>query len=497
MATPHPPPRARVSRGRLASGAVVLIAAYVTVRLGYAIPLFFYGVPLLIGISAAYVLWRMDPAMSLSLAIVLTPISGHWTDVGLPGGYIAPDRLLVLGALAVIALRGPWMADRPPLARHPAHVCLALAVAYALISAIAAKRLGDQAAVIKLLEAFGVLPFLAFFLAPAAFQAQRSRAILLACLVGLGGYLALTALFETVGLTALVFPKYINDPTVGIHFGRARGPFVEAVSNGEGLFGAGIAAVIALGAWQRRWAKVLAFVVAVGCVIGLLFTLQRSVWVGAIVASLVAAVAARELRRHIIPVAIGTALVLVVAIVSIPGLHDLVASRAQQSRTVWDRENLIQAAQNVLEVKPLVGLGWENFAQNSADYFELGDVPLTASSLEVHNVFLGYASQLGLIGAGLWIIGLVAGVGGALMTKIGPELRPWKIGLLAYAVFFVVVSNFVPPQVFPNLLLWLLAGVVWSARVPSGTVARRAPRSAPSSGDGVLADVRGDRRRAR
>ncbi len=39
----------------------------------------------------------------------------------------------------------------------------------------------------------------------------------------LGSYLAFTALFEVAHLWQFVYPKFISDPTLGIHFGRARG----------------------------------------------------------------------------------------------------------------------------------------------------------------------------------------------------------------------------------------------------------------------------------
>ena len=58
--------------------------------------------------------------------------------------------------------------------------------------------------------------------------AEVKRRILLGTLVAIGAYLSLTAVAEKLGITGLEVPGYISDPTVGIHFGRARGPFVDA-----------------------------------------------------------------------------------------------------------------------------------------------------------------------------------------------------------------------------------------------------------------------------
>jgi O-antigen ligase len=464
----RPPSGPTLSARQLAAAATLAaIAAFVALRLGYTNLLTYYGSLVIGAVAIGYLLWRADPAWTLTLAIVLTPFSGRWTNIGLPGGYVAPDRFLVIGAIGAIALRGPWMERRPPLLRHVSHVLMGLAVLYAFCSAAVSGTTTDQNAVIKLLEAFGVLPFVVFFVAPAAFNTARARSVLVGGMVALGAYLSLTALFETIGATQFVVPSYINDRLVGIHFGRARGPFVEAVTNGVALYACGIGCVIALVTWRSRLARAFAAVTLIGCTAGMLFTLQRSVWLGAIVASLVAALAAHELRRYIVPVAVVAVVAVGTAIVAIPGLNTKVTERAGNNQTIWDRKNLNTAARNIVAAKPLVGVGWGNFVNESADYFQQSDsFPLSATRLEVHNLFLGYAATLGLIGVALWGAALLTGVGSALLTRGPPELRPWRIGLIAYAVFFAIVANFVPPQVFPNLMLWLWAGVVWSGRLP-------------------------------
>ena len=48
-----------------------------------------------------------------------------------------------------------------------------------------------------------------------------------------GVYLGFTAVCEIAQLWSLVFPKYIADPKIGLHFGRARGPMVHGVSFGH------------------------------------------------------------------------------------------------------------------------------------------------------------------------------------------------------------------------------------------------------------------------
>ena len=79
-------------------------------------------------------------------------------------------------------------------------------------------------------------------------------------------------------------------------------------------------------------------------------------------------------------------------------------------------------------------------------------------------MYLSHGAELGLIGLTLWAFAVLAATIGALTTRGSPELRRWKIAFGAYAVFYGLVAAFVPAQVFPVLLFWLLAGVVWAGR---------------------------------
>ena len=167
-------------------------------------------------VSMGWVVWRTDPAYTLSAAIFLTPFAGNWPQLGVPGP-LSPDRLLLAGATAAVLLRAPPVADRPRLQITGAHWVLALAAVYGFASAFLADTLFERDAFFKLVDAFGVMPFLLFLVAPLAFRTPRQRHVLLVTLVVLGAYLALTVLFEMAKLDALVFPKYILDPNYGIH----------------------------------------------------------------------------------------------------------------------------------------------------------------------------------------------------------------------------------------------------------------------------------------
>jgi O-antigen ligase len=80
-----------------------------------------------------------------------------------------------------------------------------------------------------------------------------------------------------------------------------------------------------------------------------------------------------------------------------------------------------------------------------------------------HNVFLGYAAELGVLAVLAWIACLLAAVGGGLRRRGPPDLGVWRAGLVAVAVAWLVVANFTPMgYAFVHSVLWLWAGLCWS-----------------------------------
>lgn len=441
------------------------------------------AVALLTVASAAYLVLSAEPRHIFTLAIVLAPFAGNWQQLGIPGA-VAPQRLLIAGGIAAVLLRRSADAARTPLRFEAAHWMLALTALYAASSAFFAGTLFERVPGIQLVETFGIFPFLLFVLAPVVFPTARERETLLKGLVGLGAYLSLTTLFEITGPEALVFPRYISDPQYGIHFGYGRGPFADAVANGFALYACAVACAIAVVTWRRTGWRVVAGGIALLCLVGTLLTLERSVWISTVLASLVVPLVVRATRRWALAVVLVGAFAIVTALLVIPGLSASVSARAGDEQTVWDRRNLQHTALNMIQARPLVGVGWSRYLDEDTPYIEQSpDFPLTASGVPLHSVILTYAVELGLIGALLWIASLMLGVGGALAGRAPPDLQPWRVGLLALFVFFIVQESFVPPTVFQNLSLWLWAGVVWAGRY---AVVEEAPAANPlASGSGA------------
>jgi putative inorganic carbon (hco3(-)) transporter len=429
--------------------------------------------------AAVYVARFLDPAWLLSAGIAADVFAARGAKLGVP---VSPSRvLLAAGSLVIIARATSGGRREFPLRARPIHMLLAAVLLWALGSALISGSFSSTVALWDYVDRLGVAPFWMFFIAPLAFGTEHQRRILLCTLVILGGYLGFTALFETLHLNALVWPKYILDPHYGSHGDRARGPFVEAIANGAALFMCGVAAAMGLAVWRRPAVRRACALVLGLCATGCLFTLTREVWLGAVLGAVLALGGFAELRRYLIPTLAAGAVVTLLALAVVPGFAGSFHSRTHDDSSLWARSDTARAAINMINARPLTGFGWEKFEVASVGYFRQADThPLTGVGLPVHNVFLLTAAELGLVGATLWALALLLAVGAAAFDTGGPpELRLWRIGLVAAAAQVLVVANFAPSTYpFPTLLLWTWAGLVGSPLTRPLPARETAPRRA-------------------
>lgn len=410
----------------------------------------------LAGVCVVAIALCARPAWPLSLGLAATCFSGHWDDMGVP---VPLDRVLIGTAIVSTLVRAR---ARSPYAlrTRPIDWLLAVAAVYAIGSVVLAGTWDDSTARFALIDRYSLLGFVLFFVAPKAYREARDRQVLLGVLVVLGAYLGLTALFETTGPDALVVPSYIKDPAVGTHIDRARGPFVEAAANGLILFACAMASVLAAWTWRGRRRRQLAALIAGLCALGVVLTVTRAAWIASAVAALVTAMSIREGRRIALPAAAAIGLGVLVAFAAIPGLQGRASDRTDDKKPIWDRENSNAAATRMLAEKPLFGFGWGRFATDSGDYYRQSqDIPLTGVR-DLHNVYLSNAVELGLLGGALWLFAVGTALVGTIARRGPPELRPWRIGLIALVVS-VGLSALSTPFGFalPTLLLWTWAGV--------------------------------------
>jgi putative inorganic carbon (HCO3(-)) transporter len=481
--------------GLLALAALVLTVKFFPSRLeGHW--LFATPVLIVLGVVALRRLWEVDPAVIMSGALACSIFSGAWGQLGLDN--LPLDRLLAVFVVCQCLLHAPGTARMPLLRLRGVHLLMLLTVAYAIGSAAAAATLTTEAGFLSLWDELGFMPFLLFLIAPAVFHGQRQRQILLSTLVVLGAYLGLTAIFEILGPHSLVFPHYITVTDVGRPgVLRAGGPFQSAIAEGAATFACAVAAAIAFSRHRHERKRWLIGVAGALAGFGCLLSLERSVWIAATVAVAAAAIATRTGRRWLIPGLIATAILIGAILTVSPALSDKASERASNETSVQDRQNQLAAGWRMVKAEPLLGVGWDRYSSEALDYFRLpadfpmvGYVPGTLIGIPqapepLHNAYLSYAVELGLVGALLWLGSLIWAVGEGIFRRGPLSLRPWKLGLIAVALFVLVVTFFNPHEPpFPTLMMLVWAGVALSG-VPSRQVQRPAtpvfyPRPAPS-----------------
>ncbi len=161
----------------------------------------------------------------------------------------------------------------------------------------------------------------------------------------------------------------------------------------------------------------------------LFFTLTRGVWIGASLGILIAMSMTRQTRRILVPLAVIGLLAVGATLAVSPTIRSEALGRAESQSPVWDRQNTDLAALRMVAEKPLTGVGWENFINEAPNYMvQQPGYPISGEGIEVHNVFLSHAAELGIPGLLLWLAGFAGAVRRGLLpgqARHPPGRRLW------------------------------------------------------------------------
>ncbi|MEX0585873.1 MAG: WecB/TagA/CpsF family glycosyltransferase [Pirellulales bacterium] len=430
---------------------------------------------------------RGSLVVGAALVLIAACVVGHefWhTKVGpLP---VTLDRLALGGLLAAAVVQ--WRLGRLRIKRLV--ICDWLLIS--LIGLFAASALWngtpdlmrDEGSVSGRLLASYLLPALLYFIVREAPVTRREWIGLLACFVGLGVYLSLTAVCEIAGKWWLVFPRYIADPNLGIHFGRARGPGLNAASLGIYLTACLWCAWILLGQTSRRsWQLVLlAFLPLMA--LGVFSTYTRSTWIGLAASGLVVAWMQMP-QRWRLPALSAASVVGVVLVAaswsSVMGLkREGTAEEAEHS--VNQRESFAYVSWQMFKDHPLFGAGFGHFYEAKMPYLSdrRQEVELESiRSLDHHNTFLGVLTETGLVGLAAFCAVLVAWARQAWLLAKRVDGLAWMraagVLMLAILVNYLCSAMFHDLTLLPaqEMLLFLFAGLTVNLSVESARDERK------------------------
>lgn len=399
----------------------------------------------------------------LLIGLVCDLINGNSQELKLP---VSPDRLFIPLALILMLLDG----RRRHLRWQGVHTLMVALVAWTVASMMWHGNLFDVVAVFALADRV-VFPLILFATAPLFFDRPRHRDLLLKLLTLIGVYLGCTGIIEMVAVE-LAFPRYIANPELGMMFGRARGPFLAGDAMGVSAAICGFAGVLLFARVRTSGWRILGVIALVTGLTTTALSLTRATWFGAAVGMLVGGLMIPRLRKWI-PIAFGAVVAAaVVALLAIPGVSDIFASRFNDQTSVDDRLGSNSAAMALLHDLPWTGIGWRRFYPDGADWFRISDdFAMNNVVVEVHNVVLSRAAELGIPAAVVFVAIWAFGPLRTFLSRTRGDLFGWRaLGAAAFATW--AVTGMMGPMAipFPNYLAWLLAGVAaypWAIADPT------------------------------
>jgi N-acetylglucosaminyldiphosphoundecaprenol N-acetyl-beta-D-mannosaminyltransferase len=320
-----------------------------------------------------------------------------------------------------------------------------------------------------------ILPAVLYGIARYARIDPREWSWTLVGMVLLGIYLAITAFLEISGQWSLVFPRYIGDPEAGIHFGRARGPELNAASLGIILTACFWCAWTLLRQAGRRWHQMALALALPLMALGIMFTYTRSTWLGLAVSGLV--VAALEIpRRWRLPAltaaALGGLLFAAASWDRIVGLQRE-GSAAEAHHSVDQRTSFAYVSWQMFRDHPMFGVGFGRFYDRKLPYlsdrsqdFELESL----RGLHHHNTLLSILTETGLVGSAFFVAVLVIWTTCALQIARHADSPRW---VRAHGVLMLaLLANYACSALFHDLtllpsqhaVLFLFAGMTIALR---------------------------------
>jgi N-acetylglucosaminyldiphosphoundecaprenol N-acetyl-beta-D-mannosaminyltransferase len=371
---------------------------------------------------------------------------------------ITLDRLVLVGLMAALAIQ--WRMGRlQPCTITGCDLLLLVMLLVLIISAAASGHAENIAGTSskwgRLLASF-ILPAILYLVVRQSGATPREWTWLLAGFVMLGVYLGVTAVLEIAGVWSLVFPRYIADPGLGIHFGRARGPDLNAASLGLYLTASFWCGWTLLSHATRRWQQLAITLALPLFALGVFVTYTRSTWLGLAASGLVVLAFQIPRRLRLPALAAATLAGLLVAAVSwshVVGLQRE-GTAAESEHSVDQRTSFAYVSWQMFRDHPLLGVGFGRFYDRKLPYLSDRSQPFELESirpLHHHNTLLSILTETGIVGFAVCAAVLIAWARHAWLLGRNVDAPRWT---RAHGVLMLaIVTNYLCSAVFHDLTL--------------------------------------------
>lgn len=366
-----------------------------------------------LGAATAYVLFVLKGDLLLAVfAWFVTLIVLHEEFWRQPVPLFFSLTVPRIGLVVLIALLAGMVAVGRMRLRHAwpvSGLILSLVVYFALSAAVSGFETRSEVSVHYRLIGGYVFPFVVFYLILHAFHCDHDFKRLAIFFAALSVYLTVTGWAEQWGVAALIWPEFINDPNVGIHWGRVRGPFVMSAAMGLALtycFFNNL--VLARNIIRARW---FLYALNAAMVPVIFWTKTRSVWLSFVVCGLVWAAYSRRRISRVVSVCVFSAATLMVVLLNMDNFMSGDRERGGMTDTepLLLRIGLAQMSAEIVKEYPLFGIGFGHFRDFAPSYARDPASPFYAfgtTALE-HNNLLSIAAETGLVGLGLYLVMVV------------------------------------------------------------------------------------------
>lgn len=316
------------------------------------------------------------------------------------GIVVLAGMLLAMFAVGRVRLRHAWPASG---------LILALAVYFFVSALVSGFETRSVVSVHYRLIGGYLFPFIVFGLVLHSFNTERDFKRLAVFFALLSAYLTFTGWCEQLDISALIFPRFINNPSVGIHWGRVRGPFVMSAAMGLALtycFFNNL--VLARNVVRGRWTlyAINALMLPV-----IFWTKTRSVWLSWVLCMLIWAMYSRRRTTRVVSVSLLISAALLIAVINMENF--LSPDRARGGLTDTEplllRIGLAQMTWEIFKQHPLVGVGFGHFRDYAPAFAKDPSSPFYAfgtTALE-HNNLLSIVAETGIIGLFLYLLVVV------------------------------------------------------------------------------------------
>jgi len=296
----------------------------------------------------------------------------------------------------------------------------------------------------------------------------------------LGVYLTFIGWCERFELYGLIFPRYIADAGVGIHWGRVRGPFVMSPAMGLALIYCFFSNLVLarqsgpMVRWMLRLCNALMLP-------AIFWTKTRSVWLSMVVCGAIWLMCSRRRMARAVTVPLLLALGLVVAVANMEGFlsEDRDKGGVTDLEPILLRIGLAQMTWHMVADHPLTGVGFGHFRDHAPDFAQDPSSPYYAfsSTAMEHNNMLSVLAETGIIGLILYVsaIVLLIGLSVRLYHKL-PATAPGFINRDLLVLYWVLAAAFLidgffretSDNPFANCLFFGLSAVVASLNILLG-----------------------------